>query len=481
VLFVPSEFDDILYRAKERREGCRKLDGDRFSGFDASYSIKAGNDTLATLPAFGIVDAVERYKQQQSSSSAAATVSKEEAGKWNCRKPNRRECDLEKFSVVFMAYNPDRLETAFAQIQKMLQDDDWKTIVEEVVLVWNGERRVDESETGKRMLEYEKESNFRFAYPLEMGFPNDLLNRYHPDVVKPRTDCILYYDDDGPFYSFEAVRGGFELWKRHATAQVGAMARQISYGTRQAKEREELSDQPNDRLFVSHCDNLNDQVDYNFRYFANYDANMVLPSGSFLHSNYLCYIWHPVLEEIRTFVQKHPVHPDDMTVSLVVSQIAGRAPRVYSRRLNPDNANKQKKAEQRGMRRLLEGGGGEGGGGWGNPDDVDALEVAEETDADLFPYRVRQEQYEHRRLMFSIDWDANGKMNDAKKMWAALRTEAINSLVRYFGSINSGSIGWCEGTRYYNPKKDGRCDPVMAKQGWLPWMNPDGSPKESCP
>ena len=73
-------------------------------------------------------------------------------------------------------------------------------------------------------------------------------------------------------------------------------------------------------------------------------------------------------------------------------------------------------------------------------------------------------------------------MTEMKQFWAELRTEAVNSLVRYFGSLNSGSIGWCEkDSEYYNAKKDGRCDPVMARQGWLPWMNPDGAPKDTCP
>lgn len=68
-----------------------------------------------------------------------------------------------------------------------------------------------------------------------------------------------------------------------------------------------------------------------------------------------------------------------------------------------------------------------------------------------------------RKLLFNIEWDTdNQKMTDSKRMWAALRTEAINSLVRYFGSLNSGSIGWCEGTEYYNPKVDGKCGTFLA-------------------
>ena len=85
-------------------------------------------------------------------------------------------------------------------------------------------------------------------------------------------------------------------------------------------------------------------------------------------------------------------------------------------------------------------------------------------------------------LMFSICWDCGAGMTEMKQYWAELRTEAVNALVRYFGSINSGSIGWCTtDSEYYNVNKDGRCWPTMAKQGMLPWMNSDGTPKATCP
>ena len=45
-------------------------------------------------------------------------------------------------------------------------------------------------------------------------------------------------------------------------------------------------------------------------------------------SNYLCFLWHPIFDEIRTYVKQHPVNPDDGTVSMIVSQLAGRAPKV---------------------------------------------------------------------------------------------------------------------------------------------------------
>merc|ERR1712176_172232 len=96
------------------------------------------------------------------------------------------------------------------------------------------------------------------------------------------------------------------------------------------------------------------------------------------------------------------------------------------------------------------------------------------------------EYQRHRSLLIGagmggICWDCGQGMTNQKQVWAEWRTEAINSLIQYFGSLNSGSIGWCENTKYYNKRIDGKCKPVMARQGWLPWMNPDSTPKETCP
>ena len=452
ILALPAAFMDVLYRAREKSTICRNLhNATPFPGFDKSNSVPFGhtNETLAALPTFGIIEDIEGYVPNPSTDS-----------QWKCVKPSRKECTETQFSVVFMAYNPDRLKVTLNQIQLMLEDPQWSQHVRECIIVWNGERSVNESDIGKVLLNYAAQhpDTFRIEYPLKMGLPNDLMNRYHPHVVKPQTAALLYYDDDGPFYAFDAVIAGFELWKRHASAQVGAMAREISLGPRQAIEHATLSiNQHDDRLFVSHCDNLDDQVDYNFRYFANYDANMVLPSGSFLHSQYLCYLWHPVLEPIRQFVRAHPTHPDDMTVSLVVSQLGGRAPRVYSRRLNKaTNPQKSKPEKRRRLHdadhRLLE----EQQPYDSSDQQRHELEALLEEDPATGIIPVAEQM--RRKLLFSIQWDVdNQKMTDAKKLWAALRTEAINSLVRYFGSINSGSIGWCEGTEWYNPKKDGKC------------------------
>jgi hypothetical protein len=193
---------------------------------------------------------------------------------------------------------------------------------------------------------------------------------------------------------------------------------------------------------------------------------MVLPSGSFLHSNYLCFLWHPVLHKVREFVRAHPVHPDDVTVSMIVSQLAGRAPRVYSRRLNVDPAAAPALDETNNQRarnlRLNE----------------YALTVSKDTEGDIVPDWERKY---HRKLLLGIQWGSTGGMTDAKRYWADLREQAINSVVRYFGSLNSGSIGWCEGTEYYDATRQGKCEPMMAKQGWLPWMGEDGEPFSDCP
>lgn len=457
---LPVAFNNVVYRAQEMAESCQKMDTN-FTYFDKASSMPVShNESLASLPTFGFIDDIKRWKK---GGSVGIDQRFNDPTSWQCSIPKWKECNEETFTVVFMAYNPDRLQTCFLQMKKMLTDSDWKTVVHEIVLVWNGPRHIDESEMGVKLLEFAKEHPLRIAYPLKMGFENDLMNRYHPAVVNVTTKAILYYDDDGPFYTFKAVEGGFELWKRHANAQVGAMSREISLGKRQQSERNKMSSEPNDRLFTSHCDNMNDKVEYNFRYFANFDANMVLPSGSFLHSNYLCFIWHPVLQSVREFVRAHPVHPDDVAVSMIVSQLAGRAPRVYSRRLKADSEKLMNGEEDTKRRRLLLEG------------DLTGLVVEDIDEA------ASLDQQFHRRLMFGINWDAGSGMNNAKQRWADMRTQAINSLVRYFGSLNSGSIGWCEGTQWYDPKRAGKCEPIMARQGWLPWMEADGEPKEDCP
>lgn len=478
---LPPDFESVLQRAKAMQQECATLSP---KPLDLSTETLLGNETYAGLPSLGIIEALETWKATPDHPEAdEMLVDVEDSyNNWQCQLPPEYECEETKLTVVFMAYNPDRLEKLLGQIKKFLLDEKWKTLIAEVVLTWNGPRPVEESSDGKQLLHLSETLPFRVVYPLKRGLENDLMNRYHPTVVRvEQTKAILYYDDDGPFYSFEAVRAGFELWKRHPRAQMAAMSRNFVDSDRQKAELKRLQQQhpdtPRDKLFVSHCTNTDDHVEYDFHYFANYDAHMALPSGSILHVNYLCFLWHPVLEPIRKFVRAHPVHPDDVTVSMIVSQLSGRAPRVYSRRLNApsekDNALYKELLEKSQHHRRL----GEELG-----DDDEYEDDALVSYQGVIPISELQRM---RSLMFKFDWDAPDKNQpnaaEFKQFWASLRTQAINSLVRYFGSFSGGSIGWCDGTPFYDPSKSGRCFPVMAKQGWLPWMKSDGRPKETCP
>ena len=467
-----SGFDTIYQRARQHSQLCTDLEPSR--PFDTRSILPFHNDTVASLPAFGIIHAIQSYHHHHHPNTASdnnnVTV-------WpTCAMPPTTECAETQLTVVFMAYNPDRLGITRAEIRRMFDPHVFFGLVKEVILVWNGERHIDESQDGRAFLEDAMTYPIRIVYPLKMGFPNDLMNRYHPQVVQPTTKAILYYDDDGPFYPYPAIQGGFELWKRHARAQIGAMARQITYSPRQQEYKVSLlgaetakKAKPADDVFVSHCTNVDDTVDYEFHFFANYDANMVLPSGSMLHANYLCYLWHPIFDEIRKFVLLHPVHPDDMTVSMIVSQLAGVAPRVYSRRLDRIQPKKERRLTEQFVTSA------------NNTIDDSEHRYSDEL-SDMMGIVPLSEQQRHRSLMFSICWDCGAGMTEMKQYWAELRTEAVNALVRYFGSINSGSIGWCTtDSEYYNVNKDGRCWPTMAKQGMLPWMNSDGTPKATCP
>ncbi len=413
--FEDAALDSLESRALLHQGHCHRLGLDHY---EDHAKLKLNNHT-AHLPQFGIINSIRNYRESKNGR-------KYEEYPYQCQMPPEFECEATSFTVIFMAYNPDRLEKMFSQIKRMLTSPDFAKIVAEVVVVWNGERHVDETPLGKSLVEFGNKYPLRISYPLKAGFPNDLMNRYHPRL-EVKTKAIMYYDDDGPFYSYFATLGGFELWKRNANAQVGAMARKLDLGPRQLDESKATLNGPGDRFFISQCPK--DELDYNYRVFATFGARMVLPSGSFLHSNYLCFLWHPVFEEIRQYVRRHPVNPDDGTVSAIVSQLAGRAPKTYSRRITMDGA----------------------------PD--------------------QREEKTRRRLMDGINWDHAGG-HEKKMNWGQLRSDVANSLARYFGSINSGSLGWCYGTKFQDGEN---CKPEMSRFGQLPWMKEDHTPRDTCP
>jgi hypothetical protein len=392
-------------------------------------------------------------------------------------------------TVVFMAFNEDRMKTFMNVTRSFVTgfgDRRWTSLVAQVILVWNGLDDINGTGTGEQLLQFASEysAKFRVFYPLKMGFPNDLMNRYNLKVLTEhgrlpiRTKAVLYFDHDGPFYEYSAVMSGFELWKRHPRAQMGAMSRKFNMlSPRQQQEQQSIheatgSPLARDQHFVSHCP-TSDMLEYESHYFVNYDANMVLPSGSILHVNYLCFLWHPVFEPIRQFVLTHPAHPDDATVSAIVSQLAGQAPRVYSRRINPKKSH----------RKLLELSREE----FQTFSTVYAIEgnlhggAGEATDADGHPSTTAPRS-KRRMLLEGIHWNVRIGEAAKREYWLRIRTAAINSVAQYFGSVNSGSIGWCENTPYYNPHVPGKCSPAMAEHGDLPWLqNPEHVPKSTCP
>ena len=424
---LPLGLQQALNRAEKMQQHCLSLPvNEELRKADDGLNITA----MADLPAFGLISALVSYQPK----TAAESI------EWDCQLPPPTECSETQMTAVFLGYRPDRLQKFSNQVRHMLDPNLWYGLIKEVVLVWNGNSPLAETQRGRTILRWAKDPKkpFRIVFPLQEGFPNDLMNRYHPRWGIT-TKAILFYDDDGPFYSISAVKAAFEYWKRNSNAQIGAMARVLAVGPRAQTEKNDLinSNNAGDSIWVSNCRTKGDNVKYRFQHFAQRGANMALPSGSILHRNFLCFLWHPALEPIRQFVRAHPVHPDDVTVSTIVSHVSGRPPQVYSRRLNgpdiPANATMN-----------------------------DSEDEPEETTEELDRQR--------RRLL----WD-DGNTG----IWARKREASVNSLLGYFGSLNGGSDGWCFGTPYYNKEKD-TCWPDQARQGMLPWMAENNKPLP-CP
>jgi hypothetical protein len=433
---LPLGLQNVLDRAKSMERHCNALN---LSGVNQSLMIIDANVT-PDLPVFGITQALESYKPK----------TLREAKLWNCQLPPEMECAETSFSIVFLGYRPDRLTKLIRQVKQMIfgKRNGWKELIHEIILVWNGNRELSETREGSEILEWTKHKRIRFrvVFPLKEGFPNDLMNRYHPRL-KISTKAILFYDDDGPFYRFNAIMSAFELWKRNSNAEIGAMARRLDVSVRAKVEKDALP--KGERQWVSNCRAGGDTVKYNFHYFAQTGANMVLPSGSFLHRSFLCFLWHPALEKIRQFVRDHPVHPDDITVSTIVSQVSGRAPKVYSRRLNrhdiPENFTDFESMDQT----------------W-EEHQHSLRSIGLQTKGEN---KQSESQFGTSTLRRRLLWD-----DGSHDVWARKRESAVNALSGYFGSLNSGSDGWCFGTRYHNITKD-ICIPDQAKEGMLSWMS----------
>lgn len=176
---------NLINRAKLHEQHCNSI-GLTFDD-NKDYSEIGLNNHTAHLKQWGFLKAVRTYE--------AAKDTKKNDYPYECRLPPEIECQETHFTVVFMAYNPDRLQKMMNQIKKMLTastDDDFSKIVAEVVIVWNGSRDINETDLGKKLIELGQSLPLRISYPLKEGFRNDLLNRYHPRL-QIKTKAIMYY------------------------------------------------------------------------------------------------------------------------------------------------------------------------------------------------------------------------------------------------------------------------------------------------
>jgi hypothetical protein len=174
-------FASLRNRALAQQQHCNSLGLSQTQDFRAQRL----NNHTAHLPQSGIIQAIDNYFKLNMNKALSTS-----SYQYECRLPPETECEESQFTVIFMAYNPDRLEKLFHQIKKMLTDPNFRLLVAECLIVWNGERHVDETELGKQLIEFGKSHPVRISYPLKAGFPNDLMNRYHPRL-QVKTKAIM--------------------------------------------------------------------------------------------------------------------------------------------------------------------------------------------------------------------------------------------------------------------------------------------------
>jgi len=445
-------FQRLIKRAQLNIATCNSVPTALNNENAASLWAKNTTSGVPFLPEFGIVNALEDWlslsedekKVARVSNSSSTSVHRhddglEEEEDGMCHLPPRTSCDVSMITAVLMSHTTDRLQTLIGGLKNIAK---WSA-VGEIILVWNSDRSNLETDVkGKRLLGWHNDSShpLRIFFSLENGLPNCLLNRYHP-MIKPKYEALMYFDDDGPFFPERVmVDVGFELWRRNSDVQVGSFPRNMRFVSPRMKEAQQeatklsirmVTDEtngdkegPQQPQFTPICrDAVGDKLEYNYFEFPQWVAHFILPSGSFLHRNFLCFMFHPALEELRQYVLEHPTKPDDITMSTLVSHLAGKAPRVFTRRVHEP---------------------------------------------------PKQEQ-NRRKLLWS----------DNKEIWANIREEAANSVSGYFGAVNPGSVGWCAGTKFQQQKqKRGQteffCAPEFPALDLVPWVNEGGLGHDQC-
>jgi len=457
-------FESMIERVKWTEEQCNNVPDHHIDTL--TKSLQKATD-LPPLPEGGVAVALQRWlkennnEQHSQEEEEAATNNNDENKYPTCYLPPPKSCDVTTYTLVIMSHTTERLEAFMDPLTEMV--DSWPGLTE-IIIVWNSPRTTitsvieeKQKQYATKLLSWDADPNhpLRIFFSLEEGLANNLLNRYHPKI-QPKNQAVMYFDDDGPFFSKEAmVDSGLEMWRRNSNVQVGAFPRNIRYLSSRMKEAgkkglQESIDIVTNNVhgdsgatyppFTPFCRNATgDHVEYNYFSFPDYNAHMLLPSGSILHRNFLCFIWHPAFEELRTWVVHHKTMPDDMTVSTLVSHLSGRAPRTVPQKINAFNTG----------RRLTE----------------DPLE--DYADSANIPIPNQS----HRRLLWK------------NPNWAKWREEAINSILNYFGAIHPGTVGWCAGTKYSQDhhKHHYECKPENPSLSMLPWLNEGGVGFDHCP
>ena len=135
---LPQALQAVLDRAQSSRSGCAALDLPELP--PPNMSLPHLQDPVADLPNFGIIEALSNYRPS----------SPQEAQEWNCPAPPSQECNETQFTVIFMGYNPHRLDKMKHHIQSFTDPKShWAPLVKEVILVWNGPMELTMTVDGK--------------------------------------------------------------------------------------------------------------------------------------------------------------------------------------------------------------------------------------------------------------------------------------------------------------------------------------------
>jgi hypothetical protein len=457
-------FESIIRRVKWTEEQCNgTIAYERHS----VKQFQAATD-LTMLQEGGVAYALEKWLEENSLPSANDDAYP------TCYLPTPKSCHVTTYTLIIMSHTTERLQAFMEPLGSMI--DTWPGLTE-VIIVWNSPRETlsnavkndtnsKESKYATNLLKWDEDTShpLRIFFSLENGLANNLLNRYHPKL-EPKNEAVMYFDDDGPFWSMEAmVIGGLELWKRNSDVQVGGFPRNVRYLSDRMKGLQKTDLQQSIDIITRDADGYvgeihptftpvcnkvtGDHVEYNYFTFPDFAGHVLLPSGTILHRNFLCFIWHPAFDELRQWVVAHKTMPDDMTVSTLISHLSGRAPRTFPREVKATG------------RRLSE-----------TESSVPIFSQYEGTDNDVLVGSPPPDA-SHRRLL----WKQKG--------WGNMRQEAINSIVGYFGSIHPGTVGWCAGTPYMKSNSRGVpfvCHPEAPSLDLIPWLTEGGIGSSQCP